>query len=174
MNAGLIQQLQVAGQVLAILLVYVFVWRVMRTARNDVAAPFAVRSGGRAGASAVPAPGEESKVLTPEEVARARRAAGLGEPRIVVLESPILRAGVPYVIGHAGLSLGRAVDNDIVLDDPVVSSRHARLVAPGVLEDCSSTNGTFVNGRRVDARTQLKPGDRIAIGATEFAFEVSS
>jgi pSer/pThr/pTyr-binding forkhead associated (FHA) protein len=58
---------------------------------------------------------------------------------------------------------------DVLLPDPEVSRRHARiLVVDDVLavEDLGSTNGTFVNGRMITGPTPLQPGDRVAFGKT--------
>ena len=63
--------------------------------------------------------------------------------------------------------VGRAKNCDIVLDDPRVSRRHARLLRVGErasIEDLGSSTGTFVNGRRITARQPLRPGDLVAIG----------
>ncbi len=63
------------------------------------------------------------------------------------------------------LSIGRADDNDIVIDDPGVSSRHAELVRTGSgyeIADRHSTNGLFVNGQRVH-RQKLKYWDEIQV-----------
>ncbi|MDY0170096.1 MAG: FHA domain-containing protein [Thermoguttaceae bacterium] len=68
--------------------------------------------------------------------------------------------------------IGRATDNDVVLDDPRVSRSHARLESlPGggaVLEDLGSTNGSFVNGRRIAGRVKVQAGDTIALGRYTF------
>jgi hypothetical protein len=77
------------------------------------------------------------------------------------------------------ITVGRATDNEIRLDDHLVSSHHAefRAEAQGyVLIDKGSTNGTFVNEQRLDRlvpRT-LNPGDRIRFGNTTFIYEVSA
>ena len=66
------------------------------------------------------------------------------------------------------LTIGRATDVEVVLADPLVSRRHARLSSRGgrlVLADLGSTNGTRVNGERV-REAVVGPGDRIEIGAT--------
>ena len=65
--------------------------------------------------------------------------------------------------------LGRSSDADFVLDDPYSSEYHMRLVAQEnglMLHDLGSTNGTYVNGRRVTAPTQLRRGDTIQVGKT--------
>lgn len=65
--------------------------------------------------------------------------------------------------------LGRSSESDLVLDDPYASEFHMRLVAQEdgiMLHDLGSTNGTYVNGRRVTAPTQLRRGDTIQVGKT--------
>lgn len=65
--------------------------------------------------------------------------------------------------------LGRSAEADLVLDDPYASDFHMRLVGQDdgmMLHDLGSTNGTYVNGRRVTAPTQLRRGDTIQIGKT--------
>lgn len=62
--------------------------------------------------------------------------------------------------------LGRALDNDIVLDDPSVSRRHALLsirAGSWLLEDQGSSHGSFVNGKKVQAAL-LRPGDQLQLG----------
>ncbi len=71
------------------------------------------------------------------------------------------------------VGLGRALDNDLILDDSSISRHHARLVARGrswFLEDLNSTNGSFVNGRRVEFKF-LRPGDEIRLGKVTLQFE---
>jgi pSer/pThr/pTyr-binding forkhead associated (FHA) protein len=64
------------------------------------------------------------------------------------------------------LTIGRRPENDIVIDHMGVSGAHARVDLEGqaaVLTDLQSTNGTFVNGKRVE-RATLRPNDWITIG----------
>jgi hypothetical protein len=71
--------------------------------------------------------------------------------------------------------LGRSRDNDIFIVDPSVSRHHAVLeMRDGklVVRDTGSTNGTFVNGERVQLRT-LQPGDVVAFGKTQLRVEVA-
>ena len=68
----------------------------------------------------------------------------------------------------ATLTIGRAAENDIVLDDPLVSRRHAEALreASGTwrIRDLGSHNGTFVNGRPVGDETRLEPRDIVSVG----------
>src|SRR5262245_25452338 len=76
-------------------------------------------------------------------------------------------SGVP---GATVLRIGRAADNDIVLDDARVSSHHARLIVSGtrtLIEDAGSSNGTFLNSpdRRVTEATLLAATDTVYFGS---------
>jgi pSer/pThr/pTyr-binding forkhead associated (FHA) protein len=62
-------------------------------------------------------------------------------------------------------SIGRAADNDVVIDNPGVSAYHARIIEDGgkyIIEDLASKNGVFVNGERIDHQL-LRFGDAILI-----------
>lgn len=95
----------------------------------------------------------------------------LGDPergarvRVLVVESD------PAVVVGSSVTLGRSPDNTIVIDDPMVSGRHARLLAVPdgrlELEDLGSTNGTFVDGARVD-RCALTVGSVVSVGRVLF------
>ena len=68
-------------------------------------------------------------------------------------------------------TLGRATIADLVVDAPFLSRVHCRLTARAdmlLVEDLRSTNGTYVNGRRVE-RAALGDGDRLTVGRVEFA-----
>src|SRR5690554_6754859 len=78
------------------------------------------------------------------------------------------------------MQLGRHPENDIRLDDTAVSARHAVIVAQTnehfpqfreyYLDDLSSTNGTFVNGRKISGRQRLHHNDTLRIAWNEFKF----
>ena len=67
-------------------------------------------------------------------------------------------------------TVGRAPQAEFIVDAALVSRVHCRLTA-GATEievvDLDSTNGTFVNGQRIDKRALAKPGDRLGIGRVE-------
>ena len=78
-----------------------------------------------------------------------------------------------HVLGRR-TRIGRGGDNELVLDTKHVSRYHAVLLAGPVhtsIEDLNSTNGVFVNGKRV-ARQVLKDGDRVTIGRTHYRYTV--
>jgi FHA domain len=77
---------------------------------------------------------------------------------------------------EGGRTIGRE-GADITLDDDQVSRSHARVSVAGstiTIEDLGSTNGTFVNGEKIDGATTLAPGDTVRIGATTFALEAEA
>jgi DNA-binding winged helix-turn-helix (wHTH) protein len=82
---------------------------------------------------------------------------------------------VPLALGEN--VIGRAPDVLITVPSSKVSRRHARIVvADGrvVLEDLASRNGTYLDGRRIDAAIELKNGNRIGIGPAQLVFCVAS
>ncbi len=84
-------------------------------------------------------------------------------------------AGRRLLVPPSGATIGRSRDCDIVLDDTGISRRHAEL-RPGSegweIQDLGSTNGVLVNGRAIQGRQPLEPGDRVELGTTEVLFEV--
>ena len=73
------------------------------------------------------------------------------------------------------LTIGRRAECEIVLQDDAVSGRHARIAwdtDTWQVEDLASTNGTFVNGRRVTRPTRLKSGDALRVGNATWRVEV--
>jgi hypothetical protein len=95
--------------------------------------------------------------------------------RLIVLESP---GGEPTAGQSFGLdvitSLGRDVNNAIVIDDPFASADHAVLTYRGrdwFVEDLASKNGSYVNGRRVDGVAPMGFGDELQIGQVRMRLE---
>jgi hypothetical protein len=76
-----------------------------------------------------------------------------------------------------GLSIGRASNADVQIDDRYASGLHARIYAHRghfYVEDLKSTNGTLLNDETLAGEAELMPGDLIRIGDTEFRFEPGS
>jgi pSer/pThr/pTyr-binding forkhead associated (FHA) protein len=81
--------------------------------------------------------------------------------------------GPPALLGENEMRIGRMPANNLVVPDPQVSSRHALIQNQGghfVLYDLGSTNGTYVNGRRITQPCELQPGDEIRMGERTFYF----
>ena len=135
-------------------------------------------------------PGAASAQLTPEPVVTPA-AAGTSEatppgkppapqpaatpaaalPRLIAVGGPLAQQAFP--IGAQGLSIGRHSDNDIILADELMVSRHHAVIVQEqgqfVLYDRDSANGTWVNEKRV-FRHVLAPGDRIQIWNSQLAY----
>ena len=141
-----------------LVLLYLFIWRIVRSATRDLRPP------------------QESMILTPLEAksltaAAPKPAAG----RLVVLESPALGEGEEWELDSSPLTLGRGSQNDVQLDrDEFASSTHARIEPrrDGVwVEDIGSTNGTYLNGIRLTHPKRLTPGDVLRVGETELRYD---
>jgi hypothetical protein len=143
-----------------LVLLYLFIWRIVRSAARDVRMP------------------QESFVLAPSQardLAALRDAEDRGSGRLIVVKSPALEEGDELTLDSAALSLGRGSTNDVNLArDEYASTSHAR-VEPrrdGVwLEDIGSTNGTYLNGIRLSRAKRLTPGDIVRVGETELRYE---
>jgi hypothetical protein len=140
-----------------VVLLYLFVWLVVRSATRDLrAAP------------------QESIILSAGDAARMRAEIAPPARTLLVLGSPVLRPGTEISIA-APTRVGRGAENGIRLDgDEFVSSRHA-LVEPAAdglwVSDTGSTNGTFVNGAQVTDRRLLHAGDVVRVGQTDLQVE---
>ena len=143
-----------------VVLLYLFIWRIVRTASKDFRSP------------------QESFILAPSQAAGVphdepppRIEAG----RLVVVTSPTLARGEEHQLNSAPLTFGRGPQNDVTLSgDDYASARHARIEPRGDgvwVEDVGSTNGTFLNGVRLTRARKLSPGDVVRIGETELRYD---
>jgi DNA-binding response OmpR family regulator len=81
--------------------------------------------------------------------------------------------GREHSLADDAVTIGRAVENDVVVTSRRISREHARLRREGwrvILEDLGSTNGTFLNDERVLNPVELRDEDRIRIGDVTFVF----
>ena len=148
----------VALKIAFLVLLYLFIWRIVRSAARDLRLP------------------QESMILRPHQaptILPIAPAPDLG--RLVVTSSPALQEGNVFELDFAALSVGRGAGNDIPISaDEYASSRHARFEPrrDGLyVEDVGSTNGTFVNGIRLTRERKLTPGDIVRVGQTDLRFE---
>jgi pSer/pThr/pTyr-binding forkhead associated (FHA) protein len=141
-----------------VVLLYLFIWRVIRVASRDMTV------------------GQESMVLRPvRPVQKAEPARSPGH--LVVVQSPELETGTSIEIGR-DLVAGRDADQDIPLGaDGYASGRHARFGRAqegDVVEDLRSTNGTYVNGDRLVGVRRLVAGDVVTIGQTQLTYRAGT
>lgn len=77
-----------------------------------------------------------------------------------------------YKLDRGSLSIGRDTSNDIHIDNPAVSSKHAKILTilnESFIEDLDSTNGTYVSGEKISGHALLN-GDNIVIGKHELSY----
>jgi hypothetical protein len=123
---------------------------------------------------------DASVVMEPDDAAAVPRRERHGpdlragvDPRLEVVAAMGLDPGTAFDIGDSA-TMGRADGSDIPVDDPFASSVHARIFPRGqfmYIEDMGSTNGTYLNGRRLRAAERLKVGDTVRIGETEYRYQ---
>jgi FHA domain len=116
--------------------------------------------------------GDEPAAVPRRERAGPDWRAGV-DPRLEVVAAMGLEPGTEFELGD-GATMGRADGSDIPVDDPFASSVHARIFPRGqfmYIEDMGSTNGTYLNGRRLRAAERLKVGDTVRIGETEYRYQ---
>lgn len=117
-------------------LVYLFVWQVARSISTHLGV------GGR----------------------RGRRRSG---NRVSIVRSET-QSGATFTVSDS-VVIGRSGEADFLLDDPYASDFHLRLTSKEgrlVVNDLGSTNGTYVNGRRVTTPVDLNRGDAVQVGKT--------
>ena len=143
-----------------LVLLYLFIWRIVRSASHDVSLP------------------QESFIMAPSQAAAAglgRAAPELATGALVVVKSPVYEEGERFELDAAPLTVGRGSPNDVQLDgDEFASAKHARIEPrrDGVwVEDIGSTNGTYVNGSRIDRPRKLAPNDVLGVGETDLRYE---
>lgn len=188
------------AQGVVILLLYLLVWTIVRSSSRELRdaealqAPPAVHAAAEAAEMATPDPAVAEPAVpepTPATLVAAAAptdtAAGVRRerpgpaldlsanihPRLVVESSPGIEPGLEVEL-TSGMTIGRGPHNGLSIPDAFVSHMHARIFRRGqflVIEDLGSTNGTFVNERRIDPDAQLKVRDEIRIGETILRYE---
>jgi pSer/pThr/pTyr-binding forkhead associated (FHA) protein len=140
-----------------LVLLYLFIWRIVASASKDIRTP------------------NESMVIAPGQLASPVVTSTAAEGRLVVVTSPTLTPGEAREVDSAPITVGRSSANDIELHgDDFASARHARFEPrrDGVwIHDLGSTNGTFVNGVKLNAPRKLRVGDVVRVGETDLRYD---
>lgn len=196
-SANLLGPALLGAKILFLLLLYLFIWRMVRRMSQDmsrgaepVAMPAVASSpvvppavpASRPAAPQAPAAAAPPPPVAPPPPAEASESRADREfdylvdqlePRLVVQHSAVVDDGSVFKLS-GGATIGRSPGSDIVLPDDYVSQTHARVFARRqffFIEDLGSTNGTFIDGRRIEAEHQIKPGQEMVIGDTIFRYE---
>jgi pSer/pThr/pTyr-binding forkhead associated (FHA) protein len=148
---GIVLQLTRVG---FLLMLWLFIWSVLRILRNDIYAPTGavmVRRGLALRGTLLPSRGQRRN--TPRQ--------------LVVTEGAL--AGTRIQLGSQPVLIGRADDSTLVLTDDYSSTRHARLSPRGsewYVEDLGSTNGTYLDRAKVTTAVRVPMGTPVRIGKT--------
>jgi FHA domain-containing protein len=158
LDSAAVDEVLLVLKIAFLVLLYLFIWRIVRTAARDLRLP------------------QESFILAPSSAAgvqSARRGPPTG--RLVVVKSPDLDEGEDFELDSAQLTIGRGRQNDIPIGtDEYASARHARFEPrqDGVwVQDLGSTNGTYLNGMRLEHPRRLTQGDIVRVGETDLRYE---
>lgn len=147
-------------------LIYLFFFRVLRAVWAEITPPKVVAA--PVGRTRAPKPGKPAKVTAP--AARPSRPEPTGN--LVVLEPAELR-GRTYSLG-AEITVGRAPGCSVMVDDTFVSQVHARVFQREgnyLVEDLGSTNGTYLNKKKLSGTMMMHRGDRLQVGNTVLELE---
>lgn len=139
-----------------LVLLWVGVLTTLSALRQDLRAPREARPSALSVAVQPPAPRKPS-----------RRARGKRGSRLVVTEGALVGTIIP--LGTTPITIGRAQDSTLVLDDDYASTHHCRVYSAGgdwIVEDLSSTNGTWLNKTRITRPTVLPTGVPLRVGRT--------
>lgn len=138
---------------------YIFLFAIARSALKDL------RRGGPAAA-------------TPDgtgvHAVRGGRVAAT-DAELVALSGAGLEVGERFDL-FGGVTIGRGAEADVRIEDRYASGVHCRVHSRGntyLVEDLGSTNGTFLNGEKLDGEAELRDFDEVSIGDTAFRFELS-
>ena len=133
-------------------LLYLFFFRVLRAVWAEISAPRVAEA-------------------APTKAAQKRRGrdrkGGKGRTQLMVVEPPDQK-GRSYDLSDE-MTVGRAAGCNVVLDDNYVSQLHTRIFRRDgqlMVEDLGSTNGTYLNNRKVSGPMVMKPGDQLRVGKT--------
>jgi hypothetical protein len=136
-----------------LVLLYLFFFRVLRAVWAEISGPRVA---------------EPAATTVTSKRGRRDRRGGKGGPRLLVVE-PVEQKGRSYELADE-MTVGRAAGCQVVLDDDnYVSQLHTRIFRRDgqvMVEDLGSTNGTYLNNRKVSGPMVMKPGDRLRVGNT--------
>lgn len=140
-------------------LLWAFVLLTVIVLRRDLRQPAEAKPTGRQRRA-----GRAPKAPKPPKVAKQQKVKG---SKLVVIEGPLQGTIVP--LGDIQVTIGRADDSTLVIDDDYASSRHARIYpseGAWVVEDLGSTNGTWIDRTRITSPTVLPVGAPLRVGRT--------
>jgi len=159
-------------------LIYLFFFRVLRAVWAELTPPKAAPATPDRARTRAPRPTAVPKPAKPRKAPRRTVAGASSDPhaplvgRLVVVDPPESR-GIAYGLADE-ISVGRAPGCQVTIDDTFVSQVHARVFCREgnyLVEDLGSTNGTYLNTKKVSGAMIMQRGDRLQVGNTVLELE---
>ncbi len=153
-------------------LLWLFVIFALIALRRDLRGDAPGSSDGDASAARRPRSQVPGRAPRTGRTGRTSRRSKVKGTRLVVVEGPLTGTEIP--LEGAQVTLGRAPDSTIVIDDDYASSRHARIYeseGAWVVEDLGSTNGTWLDRTRLTTPTVLPVGAPLRVGRTTLVIQ---
>ncbi|WP_405218766.1 FHA domain-containing protein [Agrococcus sp. Ld7] len=158
-------------------LLWLFIFIVLYSLRSDLFGPrltqlqqVAVRSARTREAGAASAGADAPTTATERAAPQSAPKAASGQARrIVVTSGP--KSGLELELPETGLTIGRSSGSGLQIKDDYTSNAHAKIARwrdQWVVQDLGSTNGTFVEGKRISESTAVQVGTSVRIGTTTF------
>ncbi|CAB4882314.1 MAG: FHA domain-containing protein [Actinobacteria bacterium] len=138
-------------------MLWAFVIATVLVLRRDLRQPADARPAGQVRRRPVKAP----------KLSRSTKQSKARGSKLVVIEGPLTGTVIP--LSTAQVTIGRAADSTLVIEDDYASSRHARVYAAEgswLVEDLGSTNGTWIDRSRITSPTVLTVGAPLRVGRT--------
>jgi len=142
------------------------IFAIVMVLRRDLAAPKEARPQ----AASRPAPGlptSSAPPVPPQPKPRVPTLTASTPRKLSVVEGEL--AGTVVPLGSSPITVGRAADSTLVLQDDYASSLHARFFPSDgqwIVEDLGSTNGTWIDRTRITGPTVLRVGAKVRVGRT--------
>ena len=145
-----------------LVLLWIFIFSIISVIRADL---FGQKVVSRVAQANVPAVFSSPAVSSSTSVAQAEQKA----TKLVVTAGD--KVGTEIALAGRQLTIGRAGDSDLIIDDEYASTHHAKLVfinGDWLIQDLDSTNGTFLDGQKVSTPAPVAMNTQVRVGQTTF------
>ena len=144
-----------------LILLWVFIFSIIAVIRADL---FGQKVVSKVAEAAIPAVFSAPQVSGVET-----KGAEISATKLVITEGE--KAGGEIALSGRQLTIGRAGDSDLIVDDEYASTHHAKLVfinGDWMIQDLDSTNGTFLDGQKVTTPQTVPLNTQVRVGQTTF------
>lgn len=148
-------------------LLWAFIFAIVYALRTDLFGPPRSRVNAGTASSGISESGQPTK--TP-----IKKPISPDKPKTLVVTSGPKKGTTLELLSGNQLTIGRSKDSDLFLRDDGISSHHARLIMwddQWMIQDLDSTNGTFIDGNRVNVPTPIGVKSSISLGSTTFELQ---